>query len=584
MNGDTSTHFHGSDSCNSLERQGELLLQKMCMAMNNQSSLDANHTAAAPSFFHLTRPPPSTKKCTSSEEVTIDDCSSEMPPKACSSGSASPSGTTRSLSSDDLTSHDFLTTEPTGGHQVSCTSSGSSTEPRPDDLKRNDLSSSSILDLLLDNNDMISNDAERSASSMSNTFTKGTLPIDPPKDQEQAVLQERLRQLGQSQQMQQLLLLQQLSQKQMPMSHQQQQQQQQPTVGRGELQRCVRPSPAQLLLLQQLGRQQQPTSVKDERICSNSVQNNFSHNAVKTNSCQQHAEVSSFGTNKGSKSPRRRIRPSTKASLNLNQANTSPRDGKVTEKAARKVPFQYAKVVGGGFKRAFDQTSIDTKMPQPQCKLAKKELCSLVDYLDLILESRGYDTTKRSASDLGYVKVPTPLQQASFGTAIYSATKPGDADRLRSLLQCGLSPNPMNKFGDSPFFNVCRRGVTELVKMFIDCGAEVCLADSLGRTPLHYVAWANPPSFEAAKMILMVEPRLFCVMDKHGKTPLDFVPSGHTSAWIDFIDTHKRSLWPANAMKGSLAPSKGQLPDPPNSLSIEMAKQVASGKVKPENL
>ena len=199
MNGDTY-------SCNSLERQGELLLQKMCMAMNNYSSLDANSTAAAPSYsFHLTRPTPSTKKCTSSEEVTIDDCSSEMPPKACSSGSASPSGTTRSLSSDDLTCHDFLTTEPyTGGHQVSCNTSGSSTEPRPDDLKRNDLSSSSILDLLLDNNDMISNEAERSASSMKNTFPKDTLPIDPQKDQEQTVLQER--QLGQSQQMKQLLL------------------------------------------------------------------------------------------------------------------------------------------------------------------------------------------------------------------------------------------------------------------------------------------------------------------------------------------------------------------------------------------
>ncbi|KAL7458842.1 hypothetical protein ACHAWC_010506 [Mediolabrus comicus] len=575
MNGDTSTHFHCTDSCNSLERQGELLLQKMCMAMNK----DANNNAAARSSFHLTRPPPSTKKYTSPEEVTIDDCSSEIPPKACSSGSASPSGTTRSLSSDDLTCHDFLTTERTGGHQVSSASIGSSTEPRPDALIRNDLSSSSILDLLLDNNDMISNDAERSSSSQKDTFPKDTSSIDPPKDQEQTVLQERLRQLGQSQQMQQLLLLQQLSQKQMPMSHQQQQQ---PTVGTGELQRCVRPSPAQLLLLQQLGQQQEPTSVKDERICSNSVQNNFSHvsrtNAVKTNSCQQHQVVSSYGMNKGSKSPRRRVRPPTKASLNLNQANTSPRDGKVTEKAARNAPFQYAKVVGGGFKRAFDQ------MPQPQCKLAKKELCSLLDYLDLILESRGYDTTKRSASDLGYVKVPTPLQLASFGTAIYSATKPGDADRLRSLLQCGLSPNPMNKFGDSPFFNVCRRGVTELVKVFIDCGAEVCLADSLGRTPLHYVAWANPPSFEAAKMILMVEPRLLCVMDKHGKTPLDFVPIGHASAWIDFIDTLKGSLWPANAMKGSLAPSKGQLPDPPKSLNIEMAKQVASGKVKPENL
>jgi hypothetical protein len=143
----------------------------------------------------------------------------------------------------------------------------------------------------------------------------------------------------------------------------------------------------------------------------------------------------------------------------------------------------------------------------------------------------------------------------------------------------------MNKFGDSPFFIVCKRGVTELVQVFIDCGAEVRIADSFGRTPLHHVAWSNPPNFETAKIILTADPRLLYVMDKHGKTPLDFVAKGHSSDWIKFIDSMAGSLWPANAAKQCHPePSKGAIPDPPNALSIKLAEDVASGRTKPEEV
>lgn len=225
-------------------------------------------------------------------------------------------------------------------------------------------------------------------------------------------------------------------------------------------------------------------------------------------------------------------------------------------------------------------------------------MASLQDYLDSLLTSRGYLPARRLASRLGYRRPPTPLQLASFGFAVCTTVRPGGADRLAALLGSGLSPNPTNKFGDSPFFMACKRGLYPLVKVFVDAGAEVRVADGFGRTPLHHAAWADPPCLESAGLLLRADARLLYVSDAHGKTPLDFVGEKHRSRWVEFLEGVKDEFWPSltkGAGDGDIGrgycpegrqDSDGDgpqgIPDPEDALSVQLAEKVASGHIMPE--
>jgi hypothetical protein len=186
---------------------------------------------------------------------------------------------------------------------------------------------------------------------------------------------------------------------------------------------------------------------------------------------------------------------------------------------ANGIRHQYIAAVGGGMKRKRDiLTSTPSRMP---------EMKSLYEYVESMLNSRGYSLTRLSAKEIGYITEPSPLQTASFGFAVCSSIKPGGEGRLSALLSSGLSPNPVNKFGDSPFFLACKRGLPGLIKTFLDNGTDVRVADGFGRTALHYVLWCNTPCFASAKLLLGADARLICVMDNHGNTPLDFIGDGN---------------------------------------------------------
>jgi len=78
---------------------------------------------------------------------------------------------------------------------------------------------------------------------------------------------------------------------------------------------------------------------------------------------------------------------------------------------------------------------------------------------------------------------------------------------------------------------------------------------------------------------------LTSVPNLHGKTPLDFVPHELSGDWIKFIDCMTESLWPVNpGIQFHSEPSKGEVPDPSDALSIELAAEVASGRLKPEHV
>lgn len=295
-----------------------------------------------------------------------------------------------------------------------------------------------------------------------------------------------------------------------------------------------------------------------------------------------------------------------------------------------------------GAASAWSSSSVASPCPQAITSSSSR----LQDYLDNLLSSRGYRPKKLGAISLGYrPNPPTPLQLASFGYAVCSTTtkaalRPtkikdfeGGAARLSALLRAGLSPNPTNKFGESPFFVACKHGSYSLVEAFVNAGAEVHVADGFGRTPLHYAAWADPPSMKAVRLLLDKRKkgcdagpdddkdstddnaRLLYVTDAHGKTPLDFVGTNHHGMWIEFLEGIKDEYWPVqernesssdqrnvgevgveyfpssrwksrrgtdNVSNFSALDRNNDIPDPQNALPLELAQKVANGHMMPQ--
>jgi len=307
---------------------------------------------------------------------------------------------------------------------------------------------------------------------------------------------------------------------------------------------------------------------------------------------------------------KKRIRPThCPRSDNTSKLDNKPKKKK-SKQTSRRSSFHYIDVIGGGKRSrsssldAEQVTTTTSTLPSKQAHLPSVSpleeeslpsspnlpSSSLQEYLSTILSSRGYTPKKLPASELGYRQDPTPLQLASFGYAVCSSIKPNGADRLNALLQAGLSPNPTNKFGDSPFFVACKRGLSSLVQVFVDNGANVQVADSFGRTPLHHAMWANPPCLESARLLLKVDPKLLLAEDIHGKCPLDFVVGDEFRVqWIEFLDSIKDEMWPDISSDGSAAvayhPVARKEGDERENdrpvLPVELAEKVASGHVMP---
>jgi hypothetical protein len=78
--------------------------------------------------------------------------------------------------------------------------------------------------------------------------------------------------------------------------------------------------------------------------------------------------------------------------------------------------------------------------------------------------------------------------------------------------------------------------------------------------------------------------------DVRGSLPLSYVHKKHWVAWIQFLDEEKEVFWPryADCTTGPplalLEPNSRPMPDPEHMCSLEMAKMIASGKMKAHEL
>lgn len=211
------------------------------------------------------------------------------------------------------------------------------------------------------------------------------------------------------------------------------------------------------------------------------------------------------------------------------------------------------------------------------------------EYLMVIVKDRGYACQRLSSSEAGYQQDPTPLQVASFGTEVVKAVNSGDTEALEAFLDCGLSPNPCNSFGDSILSLICKRADENMFQVFLERGCDLQVSDSFGRTPLHNAAWAGEFSKRMIKLILDHDLLQLMVQDKQGKCALEYVRKEHYQHWISFLKETLDVYWPLDKnlsplMTATLPLERGPLPDPINPLSVALACQVASGKISVEEV
>jgi len=230
--------------------------------------------------------------------------------------------------------------------------------------------------------------------------------------------------------------------------------------------------------------------------------------------------------------------------------------------------------------------------------------------------------------ETGYYSKPTQYQQASYGSRVVHAIRRQDARLLNRLCKAGLSPNPCNRHGDSIIHMVCRRGYLELLQVLLENGATVQCTDDLGRTPLHEACWTMTPNWHLITTLLRHDKHLLQAMDCYGNTPFCYISSALHSKWIEYLQgccSHSSSspdgngngksdrdenggnggnedgsvsigisimdeLWPVMSPKAKDEPPRltkyrphyFPVPNPKNSIPLEMVKLIANGKMEPE--
>ena len=213
-------------------------------------------------------------------------------------------------------------------------------------------------------------------------------------------------------------------------------------------------------------------------------------------------------------------------------------------------------------------------------------------YLCAILESRGYSMEEFMSIDTAYHNTPTPLQEASYAGHIIDVVRRGDPEELKRMMLSGLSPNSCNQHGESLVHMACRRGEAECLNVLLECGATLQIADDYGRTPLYDACWSTEPNFEIVEAIMKEDIRMFNVLDGRKQAPLTYVRRDVWKPWKKFLLRKIDEYWPARDIEKEgpqkpppltqRKPNSRKIPVPKETLPLELASMVASGKMDPD--
>jgi len=226
------------------------------------------------------------------------------------------------------------------------------------------------------------------------------------------------------------------------------------------------------------------------------------------------------------------------------------------------------------FSHKMDEKDNETQSPQ--------------DFFIDLIGKRGYSTNSYSSLDCGYHTAPSPLQLASFGTAVIKAVESDDSEQLSALLESGLSRNPCSSFSDYILCRSIKKGCVKSFRAQVEAGADLRIADDFGRTALHHAAWAQSPNFEIVDVILKADKNMLRLTDRLGRTPLNYAHGAHRAEWIEHLKEVVNDFWPENGkdwheeeVPPKVVREGGMIADPADALPAHEASLIAMGKVAP---
>lgn len=187
-----------------------------------------------------------------------------------------------------------------------------------------------------------------------------------------------------------------------------------------------------------------------------------------------------------------------------------------------------------------------------------------------VVLARGYSDKEFPSLETAYYNVPTPYQKASYGRYFVQVAQKGDIHGVRRCLTGGLSPNASNAHGETILHSLCRSGLKESFRLLMSFGADIQIADSCGRTPLHEACRTEEPCFEMIEAILDVDRRMLFITDSRGATPLAYVRRENWTPFTRFFMSKKDKYWPDRnfaALGSERAPELAQAK--PNTRPIE---------------
>jgi hypothetical protein len=171
------------------------------------------------------------------------------------------------------------------------------------------------------------------------------------------------------------------------------------------------------------------------------------------------------------------------------------------------------------------------------------------DKLKKIAVKHGYKYKTYSYSELvekgDFFVEMKPEAFSGYDATIARASRAGDLATFQEYHANGKPVQVCNKYRESVVHTVCRRGHTQVLNFLLnEAFVSVRIADDLGRSPMHDVAWTHKPDFGLARKLLLQCPDLLYIKDQRGFTPMNYAGPATWRAWCKFFDNNAELLQP----------------------------------------
>ena len=115
-------------------------------------------------------------------------------------------------------------------------------------------------------------------------------------------------------------------------------------------------------------------------------------------------------------------------------------------------------------------------------------------------------------------------------TALMQAVKNKDAGRVKELIRQGVNVSELDANGDAPLVMAAYEGLTNIVRLLLEAGADVTAVDpGMKATALHAAAYAGRT--EAARLLIEYKVEI----DKQG--PYNGYTALHDAIWQGHLET-----------------------------------------------